>query len=140
MTPVRSYTIGQFVKIEEWTDCIRTTFIEDGLHVVAAPQGDDEYVQRSVELGYKSPLEMNREHDPLHNIICCWMGMPFSPTIYGVASSNLAPERIRCWEESMVLDMQRLLNGRGAVSSEIYRFVPNVEELMAYALLLLRGQ
>lgn len=77
--------------------------------VQARPEGTEEYEARARSLGYHNGMEMNREHDACRSLVCCWMGLPLSPTLYGVASKQPAPLIIREWEERLVLAFQAWL-------------------------------
>jgi hypothetical protein len=59
------------------------------------------------DLGYPDVPSMNRDHDMIHNLLPVWLGIPKSPTLYGVATQQPWPH---AWaEESVVLALQRLL-------------------------------
>jgi hypothetical protein len=57
------------------------------------------------ELGYESAEAMNREHDLAHSLLSYWLGLPYSPTLYGQAIGR--PSAFWREEEAAVLSLQR---------------------------------
>lgn len=74
--------------------------------VPARPQDDDEYRARAAALGYgDDTLAMSRDHEMVHHILAAVLGLPYSPTLMGVATGRFCEH----WqaEEAAVLGVQR---------------------------------
>lgn len=132
------FGVGLYTKIRITGSLVTTRWPEFGeFEVTAVAQGTAEYQARARSLGYRDGEEMNREHDACHSILCCWLGLPFSPTLYGLATGEPAPERFRQWEEELVLAFQAWLNLRRY--DPRLAVLPRLDLIAAQALDLLRS-
>lgn len=88
-----------------------TTVLPDGRTVQADHAEQPGQAERARELGFKSAEEMNRSHDLTHSILAHVLGLPCSPTLYGLAEGTHFPHwRI---EEAAVLAVQQLAAAAG---------------------------
>src|SRR5678809_499483 len=79
-----------------------------GKVVRGRPQGTAEQAQMARDLGYSDNVDaMVADHDPLHAMLCDWLGLPTSITLSGGD-----PELAR-WEEAAVLAVQRFMRRAG---------------------------
>lgn len=134
----RIIRVGELTEVRFFDGWVETHYHYPalGVRAVAVPQDDEEYKARARELGYADGATMNREHDACHSILCCWLGLPLSPTIYGVASGEPAAPVVRWWEEGLVLAFQAWLNlGR---YDPCLAILPRLDRLAAHATSLLR--
>jgi hypothetical protein len=83
-----------------------TTSIYHGVGAVSAVAHDtDEYRARAQSLGYGSDTaRMSREHELTHHLLADLLGLPYSPTLHGVAAQKIY-ERNNI-EEAAVLAIQ----------------------------------
>jgi hypothetical protein len=89
----------------EFDGDLTTTVLPAG-KVPAVPQDNDEYRARAEALGYGDDTAlMSREHEIGHALLAVWLGQPYSPTLFGVATGQHWPH----WhdEEAAVLALQR---------------------------------
>lgn len=58
-------------------------------------------------MGYPSAVEMNRDHDPLHESLCRWLGVPS----HSMACARGEPHdaALASFEEDAVLHLQRFM-------------------------------
>lgn len=94
---------------------VLTTFTEvilpSGHLVSGVPQNSAEQRATAAGLGYPSGddgLAMVLHHDPLHALLCCWLGIPSRAL---QVAAGLLPEydEMACLEEDAVLAVQRLM-------------------------------
>ena len=91
--------------IELHPDGLTVTRYREG-HVDARPHDTEEYRARARSLGYGSDtLAMSRDHEVMHHWLAASLGLPHSPTLYGVARGDTWPH----WrvEEAAILGVQR---------------------------------
>jgi hypothetical protein len=85
--------------------------------VDAAPHDTDEYRARAVSLGYRADISaMSREHEAAHHLLARLLGLPYSPTLYGVAlQADCQGPFWPAWghEEACVLALQRYARSAG---------------------------
>lgn len=94
--------------VEIWPDCVRTTLPGSG-QVMAAPEATEEYRARARALGYGDDImAMCREHEILHSLLACWLGLPESPVLARLAAGNPMDREEMEPEEAAVLALQRL--------------------------------
>jgi len=87
------------------------TVFADGAKVSAMPHDTPEYRQHARELGYgDDTAAMSREHEVCHSLIAEARGEDVSPTLFAVAHNEPA-NTLHYFEERLVLDFQRYLNG-----------------------------
>lgn len=83
---------------------LTVTKLPDG-EVPAVPQDSGVYRARAERLGYgQDTARMSREHEVVHALLNAWLGLPYSPTLHGVATGREWPY----WhlEEAAVLALQ----------------------------------
>lgn len=85
--------------------------------VDACPHDTDEYRARAISLGYRSDTAaMSREHEAAHHLLASLLGLPNSPTMYGIALHAAAEGPFwPAWghEEAAVLALQRYARSAG---------------------------
>lgn len=82
----------------------------DGTEVHAHPNHGPEDVVRAHVLGYRGNVSaMTLEHDPLHTRLAMALGLPHSPTLWGLAHGTPVDAVLVDAEEAMVLAAQRFL-------------------------------
>lgn len=81
-----------------------TTVFADGSQVVASHAPQPGQQETATALGL-TVSEMNRSHDLAHSLLAHWLGLPCSPTIYGVATKNYYP--LHYIEEEAALALQK---------------------------------
>ena len=86
------------------------TWFPDGVMLPAEPQGDDDYRDRALSLGYESADAMNREHDVLHSFLADKLGYRWSPCLWAAAHKQPIDREVGDHEEAMVLAFQRYMN------------------------------
>jgi hypothetical protein len=98
-------------RVELHADGLTVTHLPGG-HVPARAQDTDEYRQRAHDLGYGDDTAlMSREHELAHTMLAGWLGLPYSPTLQGVATGDTWPH----WhlEEAAVLALQAYARALG---------------------------
>lgn len=79
------------------------TLFADGLTLSASHDEQPGQLETAERLGV-SVAQMNAEHDLVHSMLAQWLGLPHSPTLYGVATKNyFAAHSV---EEQAVLGIQ----------------------------------
>ena len=81
----------------------------DGTEVHAHPNHRPDDEARAEALGYADVEEMTLDHDPLHTRLAVALGLPHSPTLWGLAHGEPADPIVAGAEEEMVLAAQRFL-------------------------------
>lgn len=86
-----------------------------GAVIEGRPHDSDEYRATAARLGYGGDtLAMCREHDPLHALLCDWLGLPESYALRDAAGTLDEAEReLAAIEEEAVLAVQRLMRRGG---------------------------
>jgi len=80
--------------------------------VPACAQDSEEYQARAQALGYGTDTpRMSRDHELTHHMLAAMLGLPHSPTLYGVASKQVYPDWML--EESAVLGIQAFARANG---------------------------
>lgn len=102
-TLVQSWTLGKTC-LDIYDDGIVTVFPGVG-DLEACPQDNDEYRATALRLGYGGDLLlMCQEHEATHTLLAVMMGLPRSPTLFGVVTGNFWPHYRT--EEAAVLAFQ----------------------------------
>jgi hypothetical protein len=90
--------------------------------VDAAPHDTDAYRARARSLGYRDDTAaMSREHEAAHHLMARLLGLPYSPTMYGIALHAAAEGPYwPAWrdEECAVLALQRFARSAGVDLAE----------------------
>lgn len=108
------YRYGEvIVEIDDDRQRVVTRF-PDGESLVTANRDDQDAMAAS--LGYEGPWELNRMHDPMHSWLADQLGLPYSPTLHGVARSAPASTELATSEEAAVLALQRYVNALSRAS------------------------
>jgi hypothetical protein len=91
------------------------THFPGGAELHAHANYDDESRLQADKLGYGSGDEgveaMTRDHDVFHSLLAEARGLPYSPTLFGVATNDPVDPEYAHEEECIVFLMQRLANG-----------------------------
>lgn len=82
--------------------------LPDGEVVEGAPQDTDSYRATADRLGYNTILAMCQDHDPLHALLCNWLGLPSSYALRVAAGLDTESPFSRA-EEEAVLAVQRFM-------------------------------
>jgi hypothetical protein len=95
--------------------------LASGAIISGVPQGSAEQVTTARDLGYgDDTLAMVQDHDPLHLLLCEWLGLRRSFVMEAI--SGLAPEDEICGiEEAAVLAVQKLMRHAGLRVSDIVK-------------------
>jgi hypothetical protein len=85
--------------------------LPDGRRILGLPQGTDEQAATAKRLGYGDDvLQMVRDHDPLHAMLCDLLGLPTSYAL----STDPGEAGEREWaEEEAVLAVQKFMRLAG---------------------------
>lgn len=82
--------------------------------VTAAPQDDDDYGARAVELGYGADrFAMCRDHELVHCWLAALLGLDASPALTAVATGRPLSAEASGIEEAAVLAVQRFARSLG---------------------------
>lgn len=86
-----------------------------GLVVEGQPHDTESYCATARELGYGDDiLAMCREHDPLHALLCAWLGLPSSYSLrYAAGDLDHADRHLADVEEAAVMAVQRFMRMAG---------------------------
>lgn len=76
--------------------------------VEGEPQDTDSYRATADRLGYDTTLAMCQDHDPLHALLCDWLGLPSSFALRVAAGLDAESPLARA-EEDAVLALQRFM-------------------------------
>jgi len=82
----------------------------DGTEVHAHPNHRPDDEKRAAALGYPDVEAMTLDHDVLHERLARAAGLPYSPTLYGLAHGQPAPPALAALEEAAVLAYARFVN------------------------------
>jgi hypothetical protein len=102
---------GTIVKVFENKETL--IILPDGKHIYGAPQGtlnnlNPEQIKTSCELGYDGNVyAMVEIHDPLHALICDWLGLR---TSYSLSGTNY---KLATLEEHAVIAVQKFMVAAG---------------------------
>lgn len=84
-----------------------------GAVIPGEPHNTDEYRATALSLGYGGDtLAMCRDHDPLHAMLCDWLGLPESYALREAAGLPTDP-RLAQMEEAAVIAVQRFMRRAG---------------------------
>jgi hypothetical protein len=87
--------------------------LPSGAVVEGAPHDTDEYRATALRLGYGADtLEMCQQHDPLHSLLCDWLGLGDSRSLRCAAGLEEESE-VSAAEEAAVLSVQRFMRLAG---------------------------
>ena len=105
--------------VVELYDGYTVTRFMDGTHLNARHDDCRNLGQATTaqELGYPSVPAMNRDHDLVHTLLPLWLGLAYSPTLWGIAHATPWPQHWR--EEIAVLGIQGLLVALGLDAATI---------------------
>lgn len=113
---IESVTLGE--TSVDFYDIGVDTVLPDGTNVWAEPQGSEGYRHMARDLGYgEDTLEMCREHELGHSVLAALMGMPYSPTMWGLTHPPHNPHYKE--EEAVVLSLQRYCRVMGTKMIEL---------------------
>jgi hypothetical protein len=105
---LKTWVIGN-TQIELYSDEINTIISGVGnafAYPVGYPDVVESYKETTRSLGYgENVLEMCFEHEAAHTLIAYWMGLPYSPVLYGIITGKAYEDF--AYEESVVLQFQR---------------------------------
>lgn len=96
----RKLSNGTEVRVfKTWTEVV----LPSGVLVSGVPEGNDRQDETAENLGYDNALQMVLDHDPLHALLCDWLGLSTS-----FALEN--PDSEIAWlEEKAVLAVQEFM-------------------------------
>lgn len=97
---------GSVVEVDD--DRHTVVILSDGTTICGCPQGSAEQAETAHDLGYGDDVAaMVAEHDPLHAILCAWLGLPTSYAL-SAPGTELAHH-----EEAAVIAVQRFMRRAG---------------------------
>lgn len=89
---------------ETWVE----TDLPDGRTIYAVPREDQ--IEIASELGYEGDVvALTLDHDPLHSLLCDWLGLPYS---YALAEPGT---ELAGLEEEAVLAVQKFARKAGVI-------------------------
>ena len=98
--------------IEVWPDSV-TTYLPDGVSVVAAAEDTDQYRETAEKLGYGSnTVRMMRDHEISHTALCHLLGLPES-LVMSVVGHGDPDTYLTGLEEDLIMALQRFAMAAG---------------------------
>ncbi len=92
------------------------THFADGLTLSASHEEQPGQRETADKLGI-TVEQMNAEHDAVHSMLATWLGLPHTPTLYGVVTKNYFPAH--AVEEEAVLAIQKWAAAAGVDLVEV---------------------